>query len=139
MPSSMLEIRKIVNGVLLHENKVLLTRRSLTRKTYAGCWSFPGGHVERSESLEQALYRELREEIGVAHVEYSLVAELVDPVGANTMYYLYGISRWAGSPAIQDHEHTELKWFPLLDAASIDGLALAGYRRMFEVLARDRR
>ena len=61
----------IVNAVLLKRRNVLLARRSPTRRAYADRWSFPGGHVETGENLEQALRRELREEIGVAPLSSS--------------------------------------------------------------------
>lgn len=46
------------------ENKVLLTKR-LPNKHLAGYWEFPGGKVEENESIEKALIREIKEEIGV--------------------------------------------------------------------------
>jgi len=44
--------------------EVLVARRSGER-SLAGFWEFPGGKADRHESLEQALVRELREELGV--------------------------------------------------------------------------
>ncbi len=46
------------------EGRFLLTSRP-EGKVYAGYWEFPGGKVEAGESVEQALARELREEIGI--------------------------------------------------------------------------
>lgn len=46
------------------ESRFLLTSRP-EGKVYAGYWEFPGGKVEAGESVEQALARELREEIGI--------------------------------------------------------------------------
>jgi 8-oxo-dGTP pyrophosphatase MutT (NUDIX family) len=51
----------IVNAVMLRERCVLLAKRSATRRSYPGLWSFPGGHVERGEDLNRALHRELGE------------------------------------------------------------------------------
>ena len=44
-------------------DQVLLAQRS--RGTYLGRWGFPGGHVERGETIVEAGLRELREETGV--------------------------------------------------------------------------
>ncbi|MET0311201.1 MAG: NUDIX domain-containing protein, partial [Burkholderiaceae bacterium] len=52
-------------GVLLDaEGQFLLTSRP-EGKVYAGYWEFPGGKLEAGETVEQALRRELHEEIGI--------------------------------------------------------------------------
>lgn len=52
-------------GVLIDaDGRFLLTSRP-PGKVYAGFWEFPGGKFEPGESVEQALRRELEEEIGV--------------------------------------------------------------------------
>lgn len=53
-----------VFGVFIRDGKVLLLERQNTG--YAdGMFSLPAGHVEAGESLEQAIMRELKEEVGV--------------------------------------------------------------------------
>ena len=52
-------------GVLIdREGRFLLTSRP-EGKVYAGWWEFPGGKLERGESVEAALRRELHEELGI--------------------------------------------------------------------------
>jgi 8-oxo-dGTP diphosphatase len=52
-------------GVLLQaDGQFLLTSRP-EGKVYAGYWEFPGGKLEAGESVEQALRRELHEELGI--------------------------------------------------------------------------
>ena len=53
----------VVAGVLRREGRVLLSRR--IRGADVGRWEFPGGKLERGETPEQALRRELREELGI--------------------------------------------------------------------------
>lgn len=52
-------------GVLIRpDGDFLLTSRP-AGKVYAGCWEFPGGKLEAGETVEQALKRELHEELGI--------------------------------------------------------------------------
>jgi len=128
-------VTDIVNAVLLRDGCVLLARRSAARKAYPGLWSFPGGHVEQGEDFEQALYRELSEEVGIVPAEYRPLASIVDPHVATTIYRMYAVTGWHGEPAILDEEHSELRWFPLSAATSLPDLALDAYRPLFDGLA----
>ena len=113
-----------------------MARRSLTRKAYPGLWSFPGGHVEKGESLAKALDRELREEIGVAPIDYKLLGTIADPNTAKddpVTYHMYAVTAWrGGEPTIIDDEHTELRWFKLAAAISLADLAVAEYRPLLQ-------
>lgn len=57
---------EVAVGVLLQgDGQFLLTSRP-EGKAYAGYWEFPGGKLEAGETVEQALRRELHEELGIA-------------------------------------------------------------------------
>ncbi|SMF02622.1 8-oxo-dGTPase [Alteromonadaceae bacterium Bs31] len=55
---------RVAVGVLLKDGKVLLAKRQ-EGQHLAGFWEFPGGKIEPDEQVEQALQRELMEELGV--------------------------------------------------------------------------
>lgn len=56
---------EVAVGVLLRPNGDFLLTSRPNGKVYAGYWEFPGGKVEAGESVEQALRRELIEELGI--------------------------------------------------------------------------
>jgi 8-oxo-dGTP diphosphatase len=59
------QVVDVAVGVLIRpDGDFLLTSRP-DGKVYAGYWEFPGGKLERGESVEQALARELDEELGI--------------------------------------------------------------------------
>lgn len=128
-------MRNIVNAILLQNGKILLARRSAHRQTYADCWSFPGGHVEFGETQEQALNRELREELGITPLDYRFITRIADPITTDKVFYhLYAVYQWEGSPAIIGDEHSELCWFTFEKAGTLKDLALDAYHEVFEIL-----
>ena len=56
---------RVVAGVVFRDGAVLLTQRP-PRAEHAGLWEFPGGKIEAGETPEQAVVREIHEELGVA-------------------------------------------------------------------------
>jgi mutator protein MutT len=132
-------MRDIVNAVLLRHGTVLLAKRSLQRKAYPGLWSFPGGHVEKGETLVEALIRELQEEIGITPTDYSVLRSMADPntkVCDPVAYHMYAVTAWqGGEPTILDAEHTELRWFGAEAAISLSDLALDEYRPLLKEVA----
>lgn len=131
----------IVNGLLVRGRQILMARRSPSRRNYPDSWSFPGGHVEHGETLEQALKRELLEEIGVQAKSWSFIQRFddrsVDPDRPVT-FHCFAVDEWVGDPTNRGREHSEIRWVDLADAPGMRGLAFPSYRELFEALAVDR-
>ena len=91
-------------------DRVLLARRTEGRDL-AGLWEFPGGKREPSESPEQALTRELQEELGID-------VRIGDPLIAVAQQYPHKrlrldvrmVTHWQGTP--RGHEGQALAWVP---------------------------
>ena len=64
---------KVAAAVIFQNGKILVTRRGPGEK-HAGCWEFPGGKLEASESLQQCIERELLEELGLVVKADEIVA-----------------------------------------------------------------
>ncbi len=56
---------EVAVGILIRSDGALLLSTRPEGKPYAGYWEFPGGKIEAGETIEQALRRELHEELGI--------------------------------------------------------------------------
>jgi 8-oxo-dGTP diphosphatase len=123
-------------GLLCRQGRFLLGKRSIRRKAYPGVWDLPGGHVETGEAVEQALVRELREELGVTPTEWRKFAVLREPAidgeSADMLcFHLFLVTNWSGDPYNrQPDEHESIAWFTLEDVTGLT-LAYAGYPALF--------
>jgi 8-oxo-dGTP diphosphatase len=90
--------------------RVLIAQRP-QGKSLAGLWEFPGGKVEGDERPEEALIRELHEELGIS-VEEACLAPLTFASFAYPDFHLlmplYICRRWSGF--VEARENQALKW-----------------------------
>jgi 8-oxo-dGTP diphosphatase len=96
-------------GVLLNrEGQFLLTSRP-AGKVYAGYWEFPGGKLEIGETVEQALRRELQEELGIT-IESALPwkVEIVNYPHARVRLHFCKVFAWSGE--LQMREQQSMAW-----------------------------
>lgn len=92
------------------DGRVLIAQRP-EGKAMAGLWEFPGGKVDDDETPEEALIRELREELGI-DTKQACLAPLTFASHAYDDFHLlmplYVCRRWWGT--VTAHEHQALKW-----------------------------
>lgn len=59
-------IQKVVlGGVIVNDNKILIVQRDKNEKIYPGLWELPSGKKEDLETAQDALIREIKEEVGL--------------------------------------------------------------------------
>ena len=90
------EVHVAVGVLIAADGRFLLTSRP-QGKAYAGFWEFPGGKLEDGESVEQALRRELQEEIGVTIGEaFPWRDQVVDYPHALVRLHFCKVFAWTG-------------------------------------------
>ena len=92
------------------DGRVLIAQRP-EGKSMAGLWEFPGGKVEAGETPEQALIRELREEIAVDTVEsclapFTFASHTYD--NFHLLMPLFVCRKWTGT--VTPMEGQQIKW-----------------------------
>ena len=95
------------------DGRVLISKRP-SKKVLGGLWEFPGGKLELNEKPEEALMRELHEELGI-NTWKSCLAPLsfsyFDYKEFDLLLLLFVCRKWEG--IIQAREGQELRWvFP---------------------------
>ena len=98
----------VVTGLIRKGDKVLVGQRPIGH-SLAGQWEFPGGKIERNESPEQALARELNEELGIEAEIGTLKLASTHTFGDTGIIILfYDVHFWKGEPKAV--HHMELRW-----------------------------
>ena len=125
----------VVGAVLVRDDTVLAAQRGPTM-ALAGLWEFPGGKIEADETPQEALARELHEEL-------LCTATIGDHVETTSYTYDFGtVTLTTYFATLEDGEprateHAELRWIPVADLRSVDWAPadVPAVERVIQVLA----
>lgn len=108
---------EVVGAVIVRDDEILCARRGPGGET-GGLWEFPGGKVEPGETPQQALRREIAEELGCTiEVGEHLTTTTHEYAAATIVLATYRCALVDGTPV--PTEHAELTWLPPTELASL--------------------
>ena len=111
-----------VTAAIIEKNSLVLSARRKKGAHLAGFWEFPGGKIEKGETPEECLYRELEEEFHIDTRVGEFVGESIYDYGSKVIRLLaYKVEHLSGDFQLVDHdklcwltldELTTVKWAP---------------------------
>ncbi len=129
-------MKEVAVGIIFRDNHVLACQRKRDGK-YPLKWEFPGGKIEANETPEQAIIRELHEELSInAVVDSALLTKewtYSDSGSYRVTYFL--IKSFSGDPVNKVFE--QIQWVLPATLTAMD--ILEGNREAVELLARSTR
>ena len=109
-------------GVLIDPNGNFLLTSRPEGKVYAGYWEFPGGKLEAGETVEQALRRELHEELGITiGPAEAWKVELVDYPHALVRLHFCKVHTWSGEFQMREAQTMAWQTLPVQVAPVLPG------------------
>lgn len=113
---------KVVAGLILQNNKLLICQRP-NFKDHPLKWEFPGGKIKNNETNEEALIREINEELSINILNYEeLISYNFDykDLKKQVFIYFYLVNNFIGK--VLNNFHKELKWIEIKDIREYDFL-----------------
>jgi 8-oxo-dGTP diphosphatase len=124
-------IENLVAGILLDKGRFLVEKRRLDKEADPGYVEIPGGHVKPGETSEEALRREMMEELGIKVEKARMVQKAFATAtnGEKGRIHYFHIERWEGR--IQSNEAERVYWESDISKLSIvpDRNAIRSLRR----------
>ena len=108
-------MREVVAGAVIGNGRLLLARRTYPAEV-AGLWELPGGKVEAGETRDEALRRELGEELGIEVRAGGQIGDSV-PLRADLVLVALAAELIKGSP--RPAEHSAVRWVETAELVSM--------------------
>ena len=113
---------QVAVGVLVRADDAFLLTSRPEGKAYAGYWEFPGGKLEAGETVEQALRRELQEEIGITIQDCKLwKTERIDYPHALVQLNFCKVMQWTGELQMLEFQSCAWQQLPVMVTPVLPG------------------
>jgi len=113
---------QVAVGILVRADGAFLLTSRPEGKAYAGYWEFPGGKLEVGETIEEALRRELQEEIGITIQSCELWrTERIDYPHALVQLNFCKVTQWAGELQMLESQSCTWQQLPVLVTPVLPG------------------
>jgi len=96
--------------------RYLLIRRGLKLIRAPGWWCFVGGEVEAGEAIQDAIVREVREEVGLSVSAGEKIHETISPNGEYRLHWFRVARLSSEEVALHPHEVEQARWLLPADA-----------------------
>ena len=112
---------QVVAAVITKEDKFLLGKRALTKKSAAGYWCPISGRIESGESQQEAVIREVFEEVDLKIKPTRKILERDTNDGSGRMHW-WLVEFLSGEPILKNDEHSELGWFSVQEMEKLNNV-----------------
>jgi 8-oxo-dGTP diphosphatase len=114
-------IKQVVAALIVRGEEILCCQRT-EHQTLPLKWEFPGGKIEPGEQPDEALHRELEEELGIRADIGSKVAQLQHsyPGGSAVELHFFKVEHYEGE--LQNRIFREIRWVRRRDLPTLDFL-----------------
>ncbi|WP_068544852.1 8-oxo-dGTP diphosphatase MutT [Thalassotalea crassostreae] len=114
----MTKVVHVAVGVIYKKQQFFLTKR-LDDAHQGGKWEFPGGKVEKDETVHEALHRELKEEIAIDTLAMQPLIDINHDYGdKKVLLEVFLVDQFIGEPSAQEGQGQG--WFSVAQLTSID-------------------
>lgn len=108
-------------GLIVDQEQRILINSRTSDRIQAGFWEFPGGKIESNETREQALVRELKEEVGIEATEYRfLLSHRHQYPKHDVLLEVFLVTKFLGEPECLEGQ--EIAWEKLEDFSNYNFL-----------------
>ena len=102
----------------MKDDQVLAEKRKRTKRVVPGAVALQGGHINATEGLREALYREVQDEMGIVPIEIAYVRTLLHRAQEFWKLHYFAVTRWEGEMIPQGAE--AVVWIPLNALETLD-------------------
>ena len=115
----MSKVVHVAVGVIVNAQQQILIALRPDDSHQGGLWEFPGGKVEQGETIQQALIRELQEELGIVAQRFAALTEIHHDYGDKAVHLdVWWVHEFSGEP--QGREGQPLQWLAAAELSRYD-------------------